>query len=173
MVSWHPKISGYVFKKFKNSVSKHKQLDNYVTRIKGADALAALIQKENFKHIVTPKKWLYRLPDTFTDPISGAPSYVLIAEHMHLLDTKQNRSTYSSGISKEILRELTTVLHRFRGLDSNLGNMPFTTDMKIAFIDTYKWDNSRWTFLKVARKFMQPEDIKYAEQYYQQLKQES
>lgn len=169
MVSWHPQLPGYVLKKFNNSVSKNKQLENYVTRIKGAEALAALIQKENLKNIVTPKKWLYRLPDTFSDPISGEPSYVLIAERMHLLDTKQNRKVYSSRVSKEIIEELTTVLYHFRGLDSNLGNMPFTIDHQIAFIDTCKWENYRWTFLKVARKFMQPEDIKYAEQCYQQL----
>lgn len=173
MVSWHPKIKGYVFKKFINSIPLHDQLDNYTKRIRGANALAKLIKDEKLEHIVTPKKWLYPLPPNFSDPLTGATTYLLIAERIDLLGTKETREIYSSTIPKKVLKELCLVLFTLRGLDSYLGNMPFTKQHRIAFIDTHRWEENRPDFLWRVKSYMLPKRLQYAEKCYQKLQQKS
>lgn len=163
MVAWHPKARQYMIKKFNNSISYNMQLENYIRRIKGAKALRQFIKNNNIETIIVPKKWLYQLPENFSDPVNGEPSYVLIAERIDILYRNETRKKYSEKIPRKTLRELTAILLNFTGLDSVLDNMPFTKSNKIAFIDTYKWDGHRRIFLKIARKYMRSKDLKYAE----------
>src|SRR5205085_2075264 len=77
MVVSHPTIKKYLFKKFENEVPPKKQLSNYLSRINGARHLRKFIRLNQLKHIVVPKKWLYPLPEQFSDPKTNENTYML------------------------------------------------------------------------------------------------
>jgi hypothetical protein len=170
MVAWHPEISGYIIKKFINTIPVIEQLENYVTRIRGSRTIRQFIEGNHITQIVVPRKWLYLLPEKFFNPETGEPSYLLIAERIDILDTRHTKELYSSEMPRKLLREFVAIITRFRGLDSTIDNMPFTKEHKIAFIDLHKWQQEWRPFLKVVRDFMLPNDIKYAKKQYRLLK---
>lgn len=135
MVIGHSSIPHYLLKKFPDRVSQSLQLKNFVKRIKGAKLLRHIIKKHHFKHLVVPKKWLYKLPKKFS-----SHSYVLVVEKMDIYDDWDNpngeaRKLYYN-MDKEVLTELCILLHEAKGNDSFPRNMPFTRSGQIAFIDT-------------------------------------
>lgn len=146
MVARHPRLRTYVFKKFVDSISQQSQIQNYRARITGARLLGAFIKDHQLKHIVVPQKWLYRLPSRFSHPITKAPSYILVAEWIDLCSIELSQKAYYS-IPLPVLNELCLVVYRFRGLDSIVGNMPFTKNNKIAFVDTERWNWKREGYL--------------------------
>lgn len=135
MIGEHPLIPNYLIKKFPDRIKQVKQLENYLKRIQGAEVLRNGIKKHNFKHLVVPEKWLYKLPKKFP-----RHSYVLVVEKMDIYDggddpEGSNRQLYYN-MDKEILTELCTLLHEVGGCDSHPRNMPFTHSGKIALVDT-------------------------------------
>lgn len=173
MVAGHSKIPNYFIKKFKNKVEHSRQLNNYLRRIHGARNLNEFLQTNQFKHIVTPKKWLYPLPECFSDPETGLRTFVLIVEKIDILNidnvSNKNVSQKYRNISFEILRELCATVYFFRGLDSSFGNMPFTHQNKIAFIDTERWDWEREGYLWRAMPFLSPDRQEYALAIFKEL----
>jgi hypothetical protein len=141
MVAKHPSIKGFLIKKYIDDVPQEKQLHNYLARAKGSRALTKFIKAENLQHIITPKKWLYPLPQK----VFGQ-SYLLIVEEIDICSSAESEKNYSE-IAPAALEELCLVLTRFRGLDSIVKNMPFTHQGKIAFVDTEHWKDSREKFL--------------------------
>ena len=135
MVGSHPSILQNLIKKFPDDVSQTTQLKNFVKRIKGAEVLRNYIKKHNFKYLVVPEKWLYKLPKDFP-----SHSYVLVVEKMDIYDDwddpngEARKMYYSMDI--EVLTELCTLLHGVGGYDSLPRNQPFTRSGQIAFIDT-------------------------------------
>jgi hypothetical protein len=135
MVAAHPTIPRYFIKKFNDSIPQEQQLKNFIKRIEGAELLRNYIKKHHFKHLVVPKKWLYKLPASFP-----GQSYVLIVEKMDIYDDWENpqgeaRKLYYH-MHKEVLTELCTILQDLGGCDSLPRNHPLTRSGKIAFIDT-------------------------------------
>ncbi|MCE5295197.1 MAG: hypothetical protein LLF94_11380 [Chlamydiales bacterium] len=137
----HPELTNHLIKLFINNVPHDLQVQNYVSRIQGSLALREFIATRRLKHIVTPKKWLYRLPEN-----DLGITYVLVAEKINIVDRAQTKQAYAT-IAPVVLKELCEVVTEFRGLDSVIKNMPFTFDGKIAFVDTEKWNTERSTFL--------------------------
>ena len=139
-VATHPELKNHLIKLFINNIPHDLQVQNYVSRIEGSRALREFIATRRLKHIVTPKKWLYRLPEN-----ELGITYVLVAEKINIINRTQTKAAYST-IAPVVLKELCEVVTKFRGLDSVIKNMPFTSDGKIAFIHTEKWKRDRTLF---------------------------
>ncbi|MBA2367435.1 MAG: hypothetical protein H0V82_00240 [Candidatus Protochlamydia sp.] len=151
MVGAYPSIEQFLYKKFPDGMPQNKQLDNFVKRIRGAEVIRSYIKKYGFKHMVVPKKWLYRLPHSFPSD-NGTPSYLLIVENMDIYgDWKDPNGVarqlyYNMDI--EVLTELCTLLHAIGGCDAFPRNQPFTRSGKIAFVDTEHVGQMKGHFLK-------------------------
>lgn len=170
MVASHSTMNGYLIKKFQNHISQKHQLNNYVSRIRGARALNLFISKNHLKHIIVPKKWLYALPKKFSDSVTKEKTYILIVEKLDILTGNGEVAKRYQSIEEPILKELCMVVYRFRGLDSVLHNMPFTHQNKIAFIDTEKWNIKRKGFLHSIMPFLSEDGKAYARSTYEELK---
>jgi hypothetical protein len=136
MVARHASAPGYLFKQYSRESSKDAH-ENYPRRIEGARRVRELIAARGLRGVVAPEKWLHALPSEF-----GRSAHVLIVEELALMDHDATKDAYGD-ISKDTLRDLCVVLHAFKGLDSIAKNLPFTTDGRIAFIDTEHWDRHR------------------------------
>ena len=135
MVASHLDAPGYLFKSYSDAkVSPKDQRKNYRRRIEGADKLRALVDRKRLTSIVVPGKHLHTLP--------RKRSYVLVVEQIQLQSNDASRQSYRE-ISDATLRQLCVVLRKFRGLDSGVRNVPFTTTGQIAFIDTERWDEKK------------------------------
>jgi hypothetical protein len=139
-VASHDDVPDYLFKKYVNvgkRESPKDQLENYQSRVEGARRVRALIEEEDLEHVTVPGKWLLELP-----PIFGSrrrPAHILVVDRLDLMDDGETEREYRR-IDEDVLRDLCVVLHAFRGLDSTAKNLPFTTDGRIALIDTEHWD---------------------------------
>jgi hypothetical protein len=167
MVASHPTIKKHLFKKFINSVSQEEQIQNFIRRIEGARALRTFIKENQLHYIVVPQKWLYQLPEQFSDPVTHAPTYILIVEKMDILSGGKDPTGAVAQkyfkIRKKVLKELCLVLYNFHGLDSVLHNVPFTKDGKIAFIDTERWQSIRRGFMPHIIPFLDEKRQKYVQ----------
>lgn len=173
MVAGHPSMGNYLIKKFENSVPQEHQLANFLSRINGARALKDFIDSNHLQHIAVPQKWLYPLPELFSDAETGERSYVLVVEKMNIRsggrDPKGDVARKYKNMDQAVLRELCTVLYFFRGLDSELRNLPFTYENQIALIDTEKWDRERNGYLRRIKSFLTKENREYASQVLRDL----
>lgn len=164
MVASHPSVPDYLFKRYSDEeVSPKKQLENYQRRIEGAVRLRHFISSQRLSRIVVPVKFLHALPPSFAR--EGRPTHVLVVERMDLLDSSSTKRLYRD-MSDEDLRQLCTVLLAFKGLDSGTRNVPFTSTGQIAFIDTERWNESRKDFLHRIRKYLSPDQQRFADALY-------
>jgi len=171
MVGRYKGIDDFLFKKYNaHAKSLEDQLENYSTRVAGAQALRAFIEQHQLRHITVPRKWRYELPPEFGKAHRKyvESSYVLIVERLDVLSETKNEKAYRD-IDKDVLKDLCTVLFRFRGLDSTAKNMPFTKDGQIAFIDTEGWDGSREERLRYVGKLLPPKREDKAHEYFSDL----
>ena len=165
MVASHPAIN-YLIKKFQDKIAQKHQVNNYLKRVTGARALREFIKLNNLQHIVVPQKWLYRLPNSFSDPKTGEMTYVMIVEKIDICSGGKDptgevaRRYYTMDF--DILKELCIVAYHFNGLDSRLDNMPFTYENKIAFIDTEHWKHTGKEFLRHAMHYLSQDRQEYA-----------
>lgn len=177
MVARHAVIENYLIKKFKTGQTlRYKEINNYLDRISAARALHHFIKLNHLEHIVVPQKWLYPLPKRFSDSKSGKRMYVLIVEDMDICsggdDPNGEIGRRYSNMSFEILRELCIVLYYFRGLDSNVFNIPFTHQNKIAFVDTEKWKDVDREFLSRVKHYLNQDQLEYAARIFEELREQ-
>jgi hypothetical protein len=136
MVASHPSAPGVLFKKYANdNLSTKKQNKNYATRIEGATKLASFITKERLAHVVVPNKQVRDLPRRF-----GKDARIMIVDWLDIYGPDESMARYRD-MAEPVLRELLRVIVKFKGLDSNAKNIPFTKDGKIAFVDLEHWDH--------------------------------
>ncbi|MDP1880736.1 MAG: hypothetical protein Q8K60_07335 [Parachlamydiaceae bacterium] len=175
MVGAHPSIKSYLFKKFPNSYPQQKQLDNFITRIKGAEILRKCIAILKLKHIVVPKKWLYKLPKSFSRE-KHEDTYLLVVENMDIYEGYENPQDQGSlhyyNMNIEVLTELCTLLHFVGGCDAYPRNQPFTKSGKIAFVDTEHIGKLKGHFLKHIVPALNPDLQPYAVALWMKLEQE-
>ena len=135
MVSTHPELKKYIFKKYTNKIPQDEQLAKYIHRINGARTIAKTLKKYQIQHLIVPKKGLYPLPPQF-----GENTYVVVAEYLDICTGDDHRSGENGqcyyNIPKEVLRELILVMHALGGCDAWPRNQPFTRQGQIAFVDT-------------------------------------
>jgi hypothetical protein len=136
MVAAHASAPGCLFKKYTDEVSAKEQNANYRARAEGAAALAQLIAEKRLAHIVVPRKHLHELPGAFSS--DGRPAHVLVVERMDVVGRDASERRFRD-IAEPVLRELLSVLVRYKGLDSNSKNVQFTHAGQIAFIDLENW----------------------------------
>ena len=142
MAGSHKSARGYLFKKYNNDKDGAEQIRNYMRRIEGARLLRRFIDERGFSRVTVPRKWLYELPSDFPE------RFLLVVDRLDLVSKESTERAYHR-IGKDQLRELATVLYYFRGLNSTADNLPFTSDKKIAFIDTERWSNDKDYLRKV------------------------
>ncbi len=159
VVAKHPQLKNHLIKLFINNVSHDLQIQNYISRIRGAQALQQYIAEKCLKHIVVPKKWLVPIKQNKLGIF-----YVLMVEEQDILSSSECRQAYSL-CSDAVLEEICLVVTKFRGLDSVTKNMPLTRDGKIAFIDTEKWKSRRTAFLSHVKPYLNDSQLKIIERY--------
>jgi hypothetical protein len=174
MVIKHPALENYLIKKFVDKISRRQQLRNYVSRIKGAKALRKFIKVNNLQHIVVPQKWLYELPEQFSDIKTKEKGYLLIEDNMDIcsggLSSKGEVARKYKTIEFDILDELCLVVYNFRGLDSAMNNLPFTKQNKIAFVDTEHWKSKKGKkYLRKIKPYMSEDRREHALNLFQKL----
>jgi len=173
-VASHKSVDGYLFKKYVASGKRDSlkdQLQNYQARLEGARRLRALIDEEGLRHVAVPRKWLRELPPAFGS--SRQPSHVLVVERLDILDDEESSRAYGR-IDDDVLRDLCVVLHAFRGLDSSLKNVPFTSDGRVAFIDTEHWERhsekrDKRRFLKYIGDHLSKSSLRSAQRVWDRL----
>lgn len=164
MAASHPSAPGYLFKKYADDVPIKEQNKNYETRIEGAAKLARFIEKEGLRHVVVPQKSLHDLPRRF-----GKSSRILVAERLDILGPDESMHHYRD-VAEPVLRDLLRVLVKFKGLDSNAKNVPFTRDGRIAFVDLEHWDRDRDKIrLKSIGNYLSKERLKLARKILDEL----
>jgi len=162
MVAAHPAAPGYMFKKFVNGVPAREQMKNYENRVEGIRALGKFVAERHLERIALPQKWIIELPKKFN-------AHVLVVERLDLIDDKRAKAIYHD-IDERTLRELCTVLHSFRGLDSGVRNVPLTSDGRVAFIDTERWKQNRdRPYLKRLEKYLSSDRQKIAKDTFKRL----
>ena len=129
----HASAPGYLFKKFLRDVKRpyEKQLTSYQKRVRGAHALRAHLDALGIHSIVVPRKWLCKLPLRFR----GKPDHVVVVEKCDLLERENIKQSYRA-LPRETVRDLCTIFFTFERVDFSSRNWPFTTEGKIAVIDT-------------------------------------
>jgi hypothetical protein len=138
----HKRLRGYLVKKYNNDKPGKKQIRNYMHRVEGARLIRTFIAEHGFSHVVAPQKWLFELPRAFPE------RYLVIAEKLDLVSRKDTESAYDD-LGRDQGRELATILYYFRGMNSTAANLPFTSDGRIAFIDTERWHHDKDYLRKV------------------------
>lgn len=170
MVGSHSTIPYHLIKKFSDKILQTRQLENYIKRIEGAKVLREYIKEHNFKHLIVPEKWLYKLPSIFPHQ-----SFVLVVEKMNIYDWddpngEAKRLYYNMDI--EVLTELCTILHDVGGCDAFPRNQPFTHSGKIAFVDTEHVGKLKGHFHKHIIPALNKEMQAYAIALWEQLEEE-
>lgn len=158
MVASHPTLEGCLIKKYPNQFPINFQLENYLARIRGAKQIAQYIEQHEFKHVVVPKKWLFRLPARLDD--SDQENYLLVVEKIDILPGGYWGGpvlNHYAAMQKEVMQELCMILHDLGGCDAWPQNQPFTKDGKIAFIDTENLDKSFGDFIFRSLNFINPD----------------
>jgi hypothetical protein len=136
----HPKLKGYLIKIFLDTQDlKGREQDIWMHRIQGAQVIEKSIQAHHYEHLMkVPKKWIYPLPG---QPSSQAGAYrqnfILVVEDMDIYKYRKNKEQYLKSMTKEMIDALYIIIAENLLIDSiYIDNIPFSTDGRIAFIDT-------------------------------------
>lgn len=142
IVTKHPAIPGYIFKLYLDAQRHHKETPEYaywIARVQGANLVRQYIYdhflEDRFK---VPAKWIYELPASCREEGYAVKNFILVEEDMALLSDEQNKELWKSNfVTFSLLQELYGILHTVGLYDAaKPDNIPFSTDGKIAFIDT-------------------------------------
>lgn len=140
LIGKHPQFKNYILKVFLDTQPVVNEWEHWIRRIEGAQAIQACITRHDFRHVVVPKKWIYPLPEEPSPPLSlndHRKNFILVAENMYILSTKENLKAFKTHLSPQILDELYVLLIEEGLIDSVFpSNIPFTKTGKLAFVDT-------------------------------------
>lgn len=135
----HPLLKNFLVKAYLDTAT-HVEWTRWVRRVKGRDRIRQFLNDNPCyrKYFKVPKKWIYRIPLTSRGDATEASvprEYVLLVEEMHLVDKETNLQMYKK-IRRKALDGLYLIIDQTGFSDGHLGNLPFSGDGKIAFIDT-------------------------------------
>ncbi len=143
VVGRHQLLPGYLIKANLDTTLELKQNKPawqwFVNRCVGVKKIRNIIKSYKMKYCVAPKKYIYPLPpEPFPQDLSlySRKIVVLLVDDMQLVDKKTNKLYWKTVITKEHLKEVYKIISRANGKSYRAGNMPFTKNMKISFIDT-------------------------------------
>ncbi len=140
VIGRHPQFKDHIFKVFLDTQPDLLEWENWIKRIEGARAIQACIKRHGFRYFAVPCKWIYPLPkdpSPPSDPRYHRKNFILIADNMQILDSKENLKAFKNKMSSSMLKELYTILSEEGLIDSVYpDNIPFTKKGHMAFIDT-------------------------------------
>ena len=140
-IALHPDLPDWILKAvnydnqypvdgFVNLISSNRNAYRVIVNQK----IRSCIKQHNLKHIIAPQKYLYHIPNT---PLNVCDAhYVVVAQKLDLLCSECNRHQFAHHLSKEQEQEVLLIIKAIGYGDAALRNICFTTDLKIAFIDT-------------------------------------
>ena len=150
IIATHPQLPGYFFKLYLDNQRYYKDMPEYeqwILRVQGV----TLIREEILKHdwnllFKVPQKWIYMMPEGGPGcPPDFLEKYtILVEENMNLIKGVENARLWKSDdISYELLSALFLLVKNL-GLHDCLkpDNLPFSTDGRVAFIDTQSYGES-------------------------------
>ncbi len=163
----HEEIPGFVFKIYLDSQRYYKDVPEYnlwIQRIKGVARIRQVIKQYQLEeYFKTPTKWIYLVPERPAPPEDFlAKVTILVEEDMNLLSAKANAERWKSDlVSKPLLDGLYKIL-KLVGLKDccKIDNIPFSTDGRVAFIDTQTYGETAIPY-KVVGKALSDENKRY------------
>lgn len=170
IVASHPDHPEYIFKLFIDAQRYEKSIsvyDYWILRIRGARLIQEQIDKRGLSHLFkVPKKYLYPLPESSSCSSDFySKDYLLVEDNMDIYpDSENNKIWKSDQVSQEHLQHLFTLVKTL-GLSGSVkpANVPFSTDGRIAFVDTQAFHR------KVDFKHFKPFLSKKNREYWKQL----
>jgi|GEM_PF-2875348 len=140
IVAKHPKVKNFLFKIYLDALPK-AEWPLFVNRSIGASLVRECISRNNFTNdLKAPIKWIYKLPERPStkgqSETTYPKSFILLVEDMHVTDWTETRNHYMTKITRSQMKSLFQTIHECGLSDSHIDNIPFSSDMKIAFIDT-------------------------------------
>lgn len=139
----HERLPGYIFKVFFDSHEYFKrktEYENWISRVQGRIIVNNLITSHKYqKYFKCPQKWIYPLPENPAPPDGFLrKNYILVEEDMNLISADENYKMWGSPVvTKELIDALYFIIMEAGMEDcARPDNIPFSTDGKIAFIDT-------------------------------------
>lgn len=134
----HRDLPGYVLKVYVEMQTRvESDWRHYVRRIDGANLIQNTINKYGLQnYFKVPKKWIYPYPQTPRYLMSRY--FALVAEDMKLLPSVDSKLMWKSEAVTPALLDGLYLLISELGLRDSLANrnIPFSSDGKVAFIDT-------------------------------------
>jgi len=154
IVAWHSKLKGHLVKVYLDDQIGIPDRETLMQRIYGADKIRAAINEFGYqKMFKVPKKWLYPLPD-LPDPLPGLQrkKFIVVEEDMQIVSSYDNEHLWKKSVRKKTLAALFHLLETLGLKDSvYITNIPFSSDGRIAFVDTEhhsKWPVSHYKLLR-------------------------
>ncbi|MBA3602523.1 MAG: hypothetical protein H0W50_02540 [Parachlamydiaceae bacterium] len=140
VVAKHPLLKNYLVKTYLDSAT-HVDWTSWVRRAKGARLVQACIDAKprSAQYTKVPQKWIYHIPLEARGKIKDGNlprEFLLLVEDMRLVSKEKNEELYKTFFSEKSLQALYYVVNKSGYSDCHIGNLPFSTDGKIAFIDT-------------------------------------
>jgi len=137
LVAWHKRLKGHLLKIYTDDQPQMVDWQNWVKRINGIEIVRAAIERNGYGSLLkAPKKWMYRLPH-IENPEDK--QYILVVEDMVVFSDDSNRKCWKNPgwVTNEHLQALFTVIKEEGLIDSlYIDNVPFSVDLRIAFVDT-------------------------------------
>lgn len=136
----HPLLPNYFIKTYLDTVS-YVEWTRWVRRAKGKDRMQSFLNDyPQYKPFLkVPNKWIFKIPKHGIGRAKGEffpRRYILLVEDMHLVDKLVNEKMYQKDITYSALDGLYLIIDRTGFSDGHIGNIPFSTDGRLAFIDT-------------------------------------
>jgi hypothetical protein len=138
IIASHPLLKKYLVKVYLDTAPR-SEWGFWVLRARGANFLRSLIDKNGFNHLMkVPFKWIYPVPRNPKQSIQGKfpKNFILVVQDMERIRNKESQNKYKYEITHEQLDALHHIILEGGLNDSHIGNIPFSVDGKIAFIDT-------------------------------------
>lgn len=168
IIGSNPLFKKYIFKVYLDTQPVLNEWIYWVKRIEGARAIRACLKRHDYTHFTVPHKWIYPLPEEPSPPsdvMYHRKNFILIADKMDILKSKDNLKAFKNRMTPERLDELYTILTEEGLIDSVYpDNIPFTKNGQIAFIDTEHHHLSPVPYHKISQ-FLSPK----MRQYWQSL----
>jgi hypothetical protein len=140
IVAKHPKLTGYLVKMYTDDQKNKIDWAKFLDRVRGSKAVQEAVDAHDWHDLFkVPQKWIYLIPENPAPP-AGRPrkNFILLVEDMDLISKKANlRKWERSDLPKKFLNAVFILLKEVGLRDSVYAfNLPFSTDGRIAFVDT-------------------------------------
>lgn len=140
IVASHPLLKNFLIKTYLDTAT-HVEWTRWVRRAKGRELMQQFLDENPVynQYFKVPLKWIYQIPAKRRGAATGISvprEYILLVENMYLVDKKTNEEMYKKNITYKALDGLYLIIDQTGFSDGHIANLPFSSDGRIAFIDT-------------------------------------